>query len=325
VKLISKEWKRVLTLGLVFVLGIAFVVSGVTFKAPTAYAATCTITVDIPDDLNALGAKIDYYPWSRYRTNGQTFDANQGSTVTWKFFVNGFSGSNYNFSVPNAATATLTVGPDAYCTMKVINVPSGGKVNVYPWNTYWNNNQEIVVPISGSCTWRLVVNGFTGNNTYTKNFDCTPLDVTKAVLIVKSYCDMEVQMDAGLPESARVNVYPWNTYWKNGDKVTVPISGSCTWKLIVSGFSGNSYTKKFDCTPLVVDTQHYCTMTVINVPDGMKVCVYPWNTYWTNGQQIIVPISGSCTWKLVGTGAPSTQHVKHFDCTDLDASEGLPE
>jgi hypothetical protein len=318
-RLIHRNWAVIIALVAILVMGVA---STVAYGAPTP---TCTITVDIPDDLNSLGAKIDYYPWSHYRTDGQNFTANQGSTVTWIFIVNGFGGKQFSFKVPNADTATLTVGSDAYCTMKVINVPSGGKVNVYPWNTYWVDNQTIVVPIGGSCTWKLIVNGFSGD-TYTKSFDCTPLDVNNAVKIVKSYCDMVVQMPDDLANAGgKVNVYPWNTYWGNGTKVTVPIGGSCKWKLIVNGFSGQEYTKNFDCTPLVVNDSHYCTMTVKNVPEGMKVCVYPWNTYWTNGQQIIVPISGSCTWKLTGPGAPSTQHVKHFDCTDLDASEGLAE
>jgi hypothetical protein len=302
-------------------LGATFIASGMTFTTPAVSAAgTCTVTVDIPDGLNALGAKIDIYPWNNYKTDGQTFVKNQGDTVTWIFYVNGFSGKTFNFKVPNEATATLTVGPDAYCTMKVINVPSGGKVNVYPWNTYWVNNQEIVVPIGGSCTWKLIVSGFSGD-TYTKNFDCTPLDVTKAVLIVKSYCDMKVQPAQDLiTAKAKVNVYPWNTYWDETTVVTVPVGGSCTWKLVVNGFSGNSYTKNFDCTPLVANGSTYYMMSVINVPAGMKVNVYPWNIYWDNTTVIAVPIGGSCTWKLVGPGAPATQHVKNFDNTSLDVN-----
>ncbi|MGA7678469.1 MAG: hypothetical protein WCA51_08910 [Dehalococcoidia bacterium] len=315
------KWKLALcVIGLAVMVGATFMASGTLFTTPVVSAAgTCTVTVDIPDSLNlpALGAKIDYYPWSKYKTDGQTFSADQGSTVTWILIVNGFSGKTFNFKVPNTETAILTVGPDAYCTMQVKNVPTGGQVNVYPWNTYWVDGQNVVVPIGGSCTWKLIVNGFSGD-TYTKNFDCTPLDVTKAVLIVKSFCGMQVQMDAGLPANAQVNVYPWNTYWKNGDIITVPVGGSCTWKLIVNGFSGNSYTKKFDCSPLVVNSTHYCNMQVICNP-AYKVNVYPWNTYWTNGQVIVVPIGGSCTWQLTGPGAPAGQHTKNFDCTDLNA------
>jgi len=240
----NHKWRLLATV----VLGVTFMASGMTFTAPAVSAAgTCTITVDIPDDLAALGAKISIYPWSSSYIDGQSFVKNQGDTVVWTLIVNGFTGKTFNFKVPNEATATLTVGPDAYCKMK-IEMPAelaaaNAKLSIYPWNTSWVNNQEVILPTGATITWRIVVNGFTGN----------------------------------------------------------------------------SYTKKVDCTPLVVDGSAYCNMEVTGVPDGQKVNVYPWNTYWVNHQVIVVPIGGSCTWKLVGPGAPTTQHTKNFDCTALVA------
>jgi len=280
--------------------------------APVGAVGTCTITVDIPDVLNPLGAKIDYYPWSRYRTDGQTFTANQGSTVTWIFIVNGFSGKTFNFIVPLTDTATLTVGSDAYCTMKV-QMPdevanAGGKVNVYPWNTYWTNNQEIVVPIGGSCTWRLIASGFTGKNTYIKNFDCTALVVDSS-----HYCIMEVQIPAEVVSAGgKVVYYPYSgasTTWYNGNKVTVPVSGSCKWKLTVNGFTGSEYTKNFDCTALVVNGSHYC-----NVKNNTGIVIYI--SGYGNvaaGGSVLFPMGTKISWKPIGGSYTN----KLIDCTPI--------
>ncbi len=311
------KWKLALcVIGLAVMVGATFMALGTpVLSAPVA----CTVTVD----LSALpvGAQISTYPWNSYYTNTQTFVKNQGDTVTWRLIVGPFTGNTFNYTVPNTTTAILTVGPDAYCKMKVINVPAGGKIDYYPWNNSWTNNQEVFVPIGGSCQWKLTLNGFSGN-VYTKNFDCTPLDAKQAWIYVgQSFCDMKVQMAADLvTANAQVNVYPWNTYWVNNQIITVPKGASCTWKLIVNSFGGKTFTKNFDCTALVVDSSAYYMMKVVKVPDGMKVNVYPWNTYWDNTTIIAVPIGGSCTWKLTGPGAPATQHVKNFDNTDLDAT-----
>lgn len=310
------KWKLALcAIGLAVVLGATFVASG---TPAVSAAAPCTVTVD----LSAVpGGKISVYPWNSSYIDTQTFVKNQGDTVVWTLIVNGFGTvKTFNFPVPNTDAATLTVGPDAYCKMKVVNVPDGGKIKYYPWNNSWTNNQEVFLPMGASITWLLNLNGFDGQQ-YKKNVDCTPLDAKQAWIYVgNSSCNMKVQMDDELAAAGyKVSVYPWNTNWSDDQIIAVPIGSSCKWRLVGNGFTGKEFTKSFDCTPLVVNGGAFCKMQVICNP-AWKVNVYPWNTYWTNGQVIVVPIGGSCTWKLVGTGAPTTQFTKNFDCTALDAS-----
>ena len=315
------KWKLALcVIGLAVVLGATFMASDMTFTTPPVSAAgTCTVTVDLPDGA-PVGAKVSIYPWNSSYTDGQSFVGNQGAIVTWRLIVGQFTGNTFNYTIPASEAAILTVGPSAYCKMKVINVPDGGKINVYPWNTNWYNNDEIFVPIGSSCKWKLIVNGFSGNE-YTKNFDCTALDAKQAWMYVgNSFCNMKVQMDdAAAAAGYLVSVYPWNTNWVDDQVIVVPLGGSCKWRLAGNGFTGKEFIKNFDCTPLVVNGGAYCNMKVTGVPDGQKVNVYPWNTYWTNGQVIVVPIGGSCKWKLTGPGAPATEYTKNFDCTDLNA------
>jgi len=315
------KWKLALcVIGLAMMLGVTFVASG---TPAVSAVGTCTVTVQMPAELAAVGAKVSIYPWNSSYGNGEWFIKNVGETITWRLIkVNGFDGPmTYNL-IAAGDTMDLVVGTDTYCKMQVKNVPDGGKINYYPWNKSWTNNQEVILPMGASITWLLNLNGFDGQQ-YRKVVDCTPLDAKQAWIYVgNSSCNMKVQLAADLVTAgAKVNVYPWNTNWVNDQVIAVPIGGSCTWRLVVNGFTGNTtYTKKFDCTPLVVNGSHYCMMQVKNVPDGIKVNVYPWNTYWDNTTLIAVPISGSCTWKLTGPGAPATQHVKNFDCTALDAS-----
>ena len=311
------KWKLALcVIGLAVVLGATFVASG---TPAVSAAGTCKVTVDIPDCLVTAGAKVSIYPWNSSYTDGEFFTKNQGDTVTWRLTEGPFTGNTFNYTVPNLTEDTLTVGTNAYCAMKVINVPNGGKIKYYPWNNSWTNNQEVCLPIGASITWLLNLNGFDGQQ-YKKNVDCTPLDAKQAWIYVgNSFCDMKVQMgDDAAAAGYLVSVYPWNTNWADDQIIAVPIGSSCKWRLVGKGFTGKEFTKKFDCSPLVVNGDAYCNMKVICNP-AYKVNVYPWNTYWTNDQVIVVPIGGSCTWQLTGPGAPAGQHTKNFDCTDLNA------
>lgn len=148
------------------------------------------------------------------------------------------------------------------------------------------------------------------------------MQLTPQPVSAEATCNVTVVMPAELADAgAKVTIYPWNSYYKSGECFTKNIGDTVSWRLVVNGMTGQTWSKKIDCTPLVVDSQHYCNMK-ISMPlelayAGAQVNVYPWNTYWTHNQEVLLPIGATIKWRLKVNGRTGKEYIKTVDCTPL--------
>jgi hypothetical protein len=250
-------------------------------------------------------------------TDGKSVILPSGVTISWRLKANGQTSQWYKKNVdctPLDAGSGVVVA-SAYCNMKITNVPAGGSVEISGTGSF-TDGQSVVLPSGVTISWRLKVSGQT-SDWYTKNVDCTPLDVSKAAICQTNdaYCNMEI---INVPAGGKVEISGTGTY-ANGEKVILPSGVTISWRLKVSGQTSQWYTKKVDCTPL--DATPSCNM-LINMTGALaseasaKVEISGTGTY-ANGEKVVLPSGVTVSWRLKVNGQTSQWYTKKVDCTDL--------
>jgi hypothetical protein len=195
---------------------------------------------------------------------------------------------------------------------------AGGQVEISGIGTFGNGDSPNL-PSGQNVSWRLKVNGQT-SQWYTKNVDCTALDVSQ-------YCNMEIK---NVPAGGTIDISGTGSF-TNGNKVILPTGVTISWRLKVNGQTSQWYTKNVDCTPLdagsaAVVVGAICDMAIKMPAElaaaGGKVEISGTGTF-TNGQSVILPSGVTISWRLKVNGQTSQWYTKNVDCTPLDASKAV--
>jgi len=242
-------------------------------------------------------------------TDGQSVVLPTGVTISWRLKVGGQTSQWYT---KNVDCSDLNV--TQFCDMQIKNVPAGGSVEIQGTGTY-TNDQSVVLPICVTISWRLKVSGQT-SQWYTKHVDCTPLDASKGIICQTS--DARCNMKINNPAGGTVEIQGTGNF-TDGATVVLPTGVTISWRLKVNGQTSQWYTKKVDCTPLVVGPEHYCVMAITN-PAGGTVEIQGTGNF-TDGDTVVLPICVTISWRLKVNGQTSQWYTKHVDCTPLEVDQ----
>jgi len=254
-------------------------------------------------------------------TDGKSVVLPTGVTISWRLKVSGQTSQWYKKNVDctplDAGSGVVVVG--AQCNMEIKNVPAGGTVEIQGTGTF-NDGDKVILPTSVTISWRLKVGGQT-SDWYSKHVDCTPLDVSKAVICQTSdvYCNMEI---TNVPAGGKVEISGTGTF-NDGDKVVLPSGVTISWRLKVSGQTSQWYTKKVDCTPL--DATQSCKMKIVMTGDLASVTTARVEISGTgtfaNGDKVVLPSGVTISWRLKVNGQTSQWYKKTVDCTALEVTQ----
>jgi hypothetical protein len=141
----------------------------------------CLMTIQMPDDLAAAGAKVNirYDSPDKDYGDGESVYLPKGIDIQWQLKVGGFASA---WKTKKVDCTPLAVTDADYCLM-TINIPdglaaAGAKVNIRYDNPDKNfgDGDSVYLPKGVDIQWQLKVSGF-ASAWKTKKVDCTPLAI----------------------------------------------------------------------------------------------------------------------------------------------------
>jgi len=134
---------------------------------PVVYGSYCKMKINVPAELQTLGAQVRIYGISQTFTGdgSETVVLPMGQTITWYLKINGkevpHTGKPVDCTPVNVTAAD-------YCT--VVN-NTGQTINIYN-NITLDNGESVVLPMGANIEWKYATARWPGTK---KNVDCTPI------------------------------------------------------------------------------------------------------------------------------------------------------
>jgi hypothetical protein len=220
----------------------------------------CAMEIKIPGDLAEKGATVRVVGSGGGWQDEQVLYLPVSKDIQWDLTVNGHTSQLYTKHVD---CTPLEVPPCAYCAMRIL-MPwaleeAGARVRIRGAGDQWYHGDLAYLPKSVFIEWTLIVNGKEEDISHRKHIDCTPLMAGCA----PTFCEMEIVMPEALAaQGAHLRIEGLGSGHTNGEVIPLPINETIYWYLNVNNKEGPRWEKKVDCTPLTVDSSHYCGLSV---------------------------------------------------------------
>jgi Mor family transcriptional regulator len=295
----------------------------------------CLMTIDIPDDLAAAGAKVNirYDNPDKDYADGDMVYLPKGIDIQWQLKVGGFTSA---WKTKSVDCSPLVVTDADYCLM-TIDIPddqaaAGAKINIRYDNPDkdYGDGDSVYLPKGIDIQWQLKVSGF-ASAWKTKHVDCTPLTMASA-----GSCACEVKSssqgkrkDGGavLPERSNPNSAlgapdafgsPWQNFFSLGfgGSIELKFCGLVGGKLTVYEITGGQYPLEKAEVYGSLDGVNWTLIGIANNTAGMPS---------SNTHQTTFDLGDTCILyvKIVDVSAPGV-HTSDSDAFDLDAVCGEP-
>jgi len=273
----------------------------------------CHTQIQMPDDLAAVGAKVNIRydsPDTNYGDDTWVY-LPTGLTIQWQLKVSGFTSGYHSHEVD---CDPLVVGDAHYFKMQIQIrndvAGAGGKVNIRydSPDTNYGDDEYVYLPKSLDIQWQLKVNGLTCGY-YTKHVDDTHLTVDP---------EAEVQ---GLPDGGKVDIQNGPQNLGNDGTFDYVPGQNFNWRADANGFSGAWNTTSLGCDGVLQAGTAFCSMTITGVPTGAKVDIQNGPQNQANDAVVTLPANITIKWRADASGFSGGWNDHSVGCcNNLDAS-----
>lgn len=276
--------------------------------APDCSSGIVTVAVDLP----IPDASIDIRYGAQNLVSGDTFVADDGTSIQWRLTATGYNSPWLTYQV-QCADPVLRATEAEYQIVTIENPVQGALVDLRYGPQNLSHGDQVILPRGITVQWRIEVSGYNGS--------WRPFAVDSGPVLAVTESDYCLLTISTIVPSATVDLRYGPQDLMNGEQVPVPRGLTLQWRVSVGGFDSawKQYLADGDCQ-LVAGEADVALLAIDNPASGGLVDIRYGAQNLAHGAVIEVPFGITLQWRLEITGFNGPWNTFLVDSSVLSVS-----